>query len=136
MGENAPERLRGRGPGVARRRRVSGFGGLQTRKHDAKVQLYAFDCLALDGDDLRKLPLSLRKTNLARLLFTAARWDLHRTAMWRFRGESPPSLKRCLVALVWSGSRNPPVAICLRGVSKGSKKNPPGLTGGLLNIVD
>jgi bifunctional non-homologous end joining protein LigD len=25
-------------------------------------------CLALDGDDLRKLPLSLRKTNLARLL--------------------------------------------------------------------
>jgi bifunctional non-homologous end joining protein LigD len=32
------------------------------------VQLYAFDILALDGDDLRNLPLSLRKTNLARLL--------------------------------------------------------------------
>jgi ATP-dependent DNA ligase len=32
------------------------------------VQLYAFDILALDGDDLRKLPLSLRKTNLAQLL--------------------------------------------------------------------
>jgi hypothetical protein len=32
------------------------------------VQLYAFDILALDGDDLRKLPLHLRKTNLARLL--------------------------------------------------------------------
>jgi bifunctional non-homologous end joining protein LigD len=47
---------------------VSDFGGLHTRKHDAEVQLYAFDCLALDGDDLRKLPLSLRKTNLARLL--------------------------------------------------------------------
>jgi bifunctional non-homologous end joining protein LigD len=50
----------GRGPG--RRRRFS------SGKHDAEVQLYAFDCLALDGDDLRKLPLSLRKTNLARLL--------------------------------------------------------------------
>jgi hypothetical protein len=32
------------------------------------VQLCAFDCLALDGDDLRKLPLSMRKANLARLL--------------------------------------------------------------------
>jgi ATP-dependent DNA ligase len=32
------------------------------------VQLYAFDILALGGEDLRKLPLSMRKTNLARLL--------------------------------------------------------------------
>jgi ATP-dependent DNA ligase len=32
------------------------------------VQLYAFDVLALDGDDIRSLPLSMRKTNLARLL--------------------------------------------------------------------
>jgi bifunctional non-homologous end joining protein LigD len=32
------------------------------------VQLYAFDILALDGEDLRGLPLSMRKTNLARLL--------------------------------------------------------------------
>jgi bifunctional non-homologous end joining protein LigD len=47
---------------------VSDFDGLHTGKHDAEVQLYAFDCLALDGDDRRKLPLSLRKTNLARLL--------------------------------------------------------------------
>ena len=29
---------------------------------------YAFDILALEGDDLRRLPLQLRKTNLARLL--------------------------------------------------------------------
>jgi bifunctional non-homologous end joining protein LigD len=32
------------------------------------VQLYAFDALMLDGDDLRKLPIAMRKTNLARLL--------------------------------------------------------------------
>ena len=32
----------------------------------AQVQLYAFDILALNGEDLRKLPLSMRKTNLAR----------------------------------------------------------------------
>ena len=41
---------------------------LLTRKHDDEVQLYAFDILALDGDDLRKLPLSMRKANLARRL--------------------------------------------------------------------
>jgi ATP-dependent DNA ligase len=33
-----------------------------------KCKLYAFDILALDGDDLRSLPLSMRKTNLGRLL--------------------------------------------------------------------
>ena len=32
------------------------------------MQLYAVDVLALDGDDLRGLLLSMRKTNLARLL--------------------------------------------------------------------
>ncbi len=47
---------------------VSDFNGLHSRRHDDEVQLYAFDILALDGDDLRKLPLHLRKTNLARLL--------------------------------------------------------------------
>jgi ATP-dependent DNA ligase len=39
-----------------------------SRRHDEEVQLYAFDILALDGEDLRSLPLSMRKTNLARLL--------------------------------------------------------------------
>jgi bifunctional non-homologous end joining protein LigD len=48
--------------------RVSDFDGLHSRKFDNEVQLYAFDALMLDGDDLRKLPLSTRKTNLARLL--------------------------------------------------------------------
>jgi ATP-dependent DNA ligase len=47
---------------------VSDFDGLHSRRHDDEVMLYAFDILALDGDDLRKLPLHLRKTNLARLL--------------------------------------------------------------------
>src|SRR5215471_6495279 len=32
------------------------------------AQLCAFDVLAMDGDDLRNLPLSMRKANLARLL--------------------------------------------------------------------
>jgi ATP-dependent DNA ligase len=32
------------------------------------VQLYAFDITALNGEDLRGLPLTIRKTNLDRLL--------------------------------------------------------------------
>src|SRR6476660_5927766 len=47
---------------------ISDFNALHSRKHDHQVQLYAFDCLAYAGDDLRRLPLHLRKTNLAQLL--------------------------------------------------------------------
>jgi bifunctional non-homologous end joining protein LigD len=47
---------------------VADFNALHSRQHDEEVQLYAFDILALDGEDLRSLSLSMRKTNLARLL--------------------------------------------------------------------
>ena len=46
----------------------SDFAALHSRRHDDQVQFYAFDMLAGDGNDMRGLPLSLRKTNLARLL--------------------------------------------------------------------
>ena len=46
----------------------SDFNGLHSRQHDEEVQFYAFDMLVGDGDDIRKLPLHLRKTNLARML--------------------------------------------------------------------
>ena len=47
---------------------IPDFNALHSRKHDDEVQLYAFDIMALDGEDLRPLPLSMRKPNLARLL--------------------------------------------------------------------
>ena len=47
---------------------VSDFNALHSRKQNAEVQLCSFDVLAIDGDDLRDLPLSMRKTNLERLL--------------------------------------------------------------------
>jgi ATP-dependent DNA ligase len=47
---------------------ISDFDGLHSRQHNDEVQLYAFDVLALNGEDLRKLPLHLRKNKLARLL--------------------------------------------------------------------
>ena len=77
---------------------VSDFNGLHSRKHDAEVEFYAFDMLVSDGDDLRKLPLSMRKTNLARLL--ARRVDGIHLAPFE-QGEIGPDLFRhaCLMGL-------------------------------------
>jgi len=44
------------------------FNAVDSGKHNEEVQLCAFDVLAMDGDDLRDLPLSMRKANLQRLL--------------------------------------------------------------------
>jgi ATP-dependent DNA ligase len=49
-------------------RSYSDFDALVSRKHDDELQLYAFDVLALEGDHLAKLPLSMRKSNLQRML--------------------------------------------------------------------
>lgn len=46
----------------------SDFDGLHSSQRDDEVQFYAFDMLVSDGDDIRKLPLSMRKASLARLL--------------------------------------------------------------------
>ncbi len=47
---------------------VSDFDALHSRKHDLEAQVYAFDVHALGGEDLRQLPRSMRKVNLAGLL--------------------------------------------------------------------
>jgi bifunctional non-homologous end joining protein LigD len=47
---------------------ISDFNALHSGRHNDEVQLCAFDVLAMDGDDLRDLPLSMRKANLAQLL--------------------------------------------------------------------
>jgi bifunctional non-homologous end joining protein LigD len=88
---------------------VPDFNALHSRKHDHEVQLYAFDCLALDGEDLRELPLSLRKTNLARLL--ARRPDGIFVADFE-SGEIGPDLfrKACefgLEGIVWKRTDRP-----------------------------
>jgi ATP-dependent DNA ligase len=47
---------------------ISDFNALLSGRHNEEVQLCAFDVLAMDGDDLRRLPLSMRTANLQRLL--------------------------------------------------------------------
>ena len=46
----------------------SDFDRLHSCQHNDEVQFYAFDTLANDGDDLRKLPLSMPKASLLHLL--------------------------------------------------------------------
>jgi ATP-dependent DNA ligase len=44
------------------------FGRIRYRRHDASVFLYAFDLIELNGDDLRRSPLEVRKATLATVL--------------------------------------------------------------------
>jgi len=67
------------------------FNALHSRRHDDEAQLHAFDVLALYGEDLRGLPLSMRKTNLDRLL--ARRPDSTFVAPFE-QGETGPELFR------------------------------------------
>jgi bifunctional non-homologous end joining protein LigD len=76
----------------------SDFDGLHSRKHNDEVQFYAFDILVADGEDVRKLPLSMRKTNQARLF--ARRIDGIFLSAFE-QGEIGPDLFRhaCLLGL-------------------------------------
>jgi len=47
---------------------IADFNALHSGKQNDEVQLYAFDLPAFDSDDLRSLPLSMRKAHLERLL--------------------------------------------------------------------
>ena len=47
---------------------IASFDRIRYRRHDASVFLFAFDLIELDGEDLRRDPLSVRKATLASLL--------------------------------------------------------------------
>jgi bifunctional non-homologous end joining protein LigD len=47
---------------------IADFNTLHSGKQNGEVQFCAFDVLAVDGEDVRDLPLSMRKANLERLL--------------------------------------------------------------------
>ena len=51
---------------------VPSFDRLRYRRDDARVFLYAFDLIELDGDDLQREQLDVRKATLASLLKRAA----------------------------------------------------------------
>jgi bifunctional non-homologous end joining protein LigD len=47
---------------------VPDFDAPASRRHDKRAMLYAFDLLAGEGEDLRALPLHMRKAGLAQLM--------------------------------------------------------------------
>lgn len=47
---------------------ISDFNALHSNRHNEEAQLYAFDLVAIDGDDLRDVPLFERKARLGKLL--------------------------------------------------------------------
>jgi ATP-dependent DNA ligase len=51
---------------------MADFNRIRYRHHDADVFLYAFDLIELNGDDLRRDPLQVRKATLASMLSRAA----------------------------------------------------------------
>jgi ATP-dependent DNA ligase len=50
---------------------LASFDRIWYRRHDASVFLYAFDLIELNGDDLRRDPLEVRKATLASILARA-----------------------------------------------------------------
>ncbi|UWU69473.1 RNA ligase family protein [Bradyrhizobium sp. NC92] len=79
---------------------ISDFNALHSRKHDHEVQFCAFDILAEGGDELRMLPLSMRKTNLERLLARRPEGVFINPFE---RGELGPDLFRAACKLGWKG---------------------------------
>jgi bifunctional non-homologous end joining protein LigD len=74
---------------------ISDFNGLHSRKHDEEVELYAFDILVGDGEDLRSLPLHLRKNNLAGCCggaLTASNWRRSSKARSARSYSAPPAI--------------------------------------------
>jgi bifunctional non-homologous end joining protein LigD len=52
---------------------IASFDRIRYRRHDADVFMWAFDLIELNGDDLRRDPLNVRKATLASVLARAAR---------------------------------------------------------------
>jgi hypothetical protein len=73
---------------------IPDFNALHSRRHDDEVQLYAFDILALDGEDLRPLPLSLRQDQSGAAACATARRHVRRAV--RAGRDRPRPVSRCL----------------------------------------
>jgi bifunctional non-homologous end joining protein LigD len=51
---------------------VASFDRIRYRRHDADVFMWAFDLIELNGDDVRRDPLDVRKATLSTVLARAA----------------------------------------------------------------
>jgi bifunctional non-homologous end joining protein LigD len=75
---------------------VPSFDRIRYRRHDAIVFLYAFDLIELNGDDLRRDPLEVRKATLASIVAKAGPGAVQGA----YRRRRPDRVRPCLQA--WS----------------------------------
>jgi bifunctional non-homologous end joining protein LigD len=73
---------------------VPDFNALHSRKHDEEVQLYAFDILTLDGEDLRPPPLESAQDQSGAATRATARRHFRRTL--RAGRDRPRPVPGCL----------------------------------------
>ena len=72
---------------------VASFDRIRYRRHDGDAFLYAFDLIELNGDDMRRDPLEVRKATLASIVVKARpgiRFNEH------IEGDGPTPLRPCL----------------------------------------
>ncbi len=73
---------------------LSAFDLIRYRRHDHDVTLCAFDLLELDGEDMRRMPIELRKATLKSLLRrTHPRRRLQSALCWRRRHRLPARVR-------------------------------------------
>ena len=70
---------------------VAAFQLLRHRRNEPKAILYAFDLLELNGADLRREPIEVRKATLASILRKSRRRTSERTPGARLRSDSLPA---------------------------------------------
>ncbi|WP_349253797.1 hypothetical protein [Bradyrhizobium sp. CB2312] len=90
---------------------IPDWDALHSHQHDDEVQLYAFDILAEDGDDYRRLPLKLRKPHLPGSWRAAPSVSsLHRSS----RARSAPTCSGTPACMAWKAwcpsTANAPIA--------------------------
>jgi bifunctional non-homologous end joining protein LigD len=75
---------------------VPSFDRIRYRRYDANVFLYAFDLIELNGDDLRRDPLEVRKTTLASIVAKAGPGIRFNAARGTVESKNPaaPAVKR------------------------------------------
>jgi len=89
---------------------VSDFEALRSGRHNEEVQLYAFDMLAGDGDDMRSLPLSRARPILpdcwhgALMASSSHRSNRARSAPTYFAPRAKWGWRAIMPGLRWSGA--------------------------------
>src|SRR6266436_5486339 len=99
---------------------VASFDRIRHRRHDGDAFLYAFDLIELNGDDMRRDPLEVRKATLRCMLAKAGlglRFNEHlegdgpsspMPARWNWRALSASAMNRSIVPGVTKPPRSNP----------------------------